>query len=148
MQDFPDSYPDYYVNSTKRGGIKWLLQYALSSKDILDVGSFVAELDGKIIGHIAYYKDVRCFEGGVYELRALIVDKNYQQKGYGGDLIAFAEKNLKEIRARIIWLQTEKEGTPYYEKLGYSLIAVYKDFWGKNRNRYVMGKYLKIKKRA
>lgn len=143
MGDFPDSYPPYYVNSLKRGGIKWLLCYILRVKDIFDAAGFVLEDSGKIIGHIAYWKDVRCFEGGVYELRALVVGKNYQGKGYGEKLIKHAEKELQKIKTRMIWLQAEKKELAYYRKLGYKKIAIYKNYWGKNRHRFIMGKYLK-----
>ena len=141
MLEFSDSYPKDYVNSKNRGSIKWLLQYALVSKDKFDVGSFVLELNGKVIGHIAYYKDERSFEGLVYELRALVIDKNYQNKGFGTKLIKYLEKELKKLKARIIWLQTGKKSV-YYKKLGYKLVAIYRNYWAKNKDRYVMARQL------
>src|SRR3989344_256588 len=80
MSDFPDAYGASYRDSEKRGGIRWLFHYALSQNDPLDARCFVLELDGKVVGHLAYLKDVRCFEGGVYELRALAVDKDHQKR--------------------------------------------------------------------
>lgn len=127
----------------KRGGIQWLLNYALSSKDIFDVRNFVLEVDNKIIGHIAYIKDVRCFEGGIYELCALVVDKSHQGKDYGKQLIRHTETELKKINARIAWMQTgEKNKIDYYKKLGYKLIAEWKNYWGINKHRYVMSRSL------
>lgn len=142
MKEFPESYPSYYVNSLKRGGVKWLLNYAFRVKDIFDAQSFVLETGGKAIGHINYYKDVRSFEGMVYELKALIIDKKYQGKGYGAKLMKFAERKLRKIKARIIWLQTNKKEAAFYKALGYKPVEVYRNYWGKNRHRYVLLKYL------
>ncbi len=142
MFEFPLAYPSNYINSKKRGSIRWFLAYALRSKDKFDIGSFVLEMDHKVIGHIAYFKDDRVFSGGVYEMRALIVDKKYQGKGYGKKLIEYLEEELKKIKARIIWLQTEKEEADYYKKLGYKLIAVYKNYWGIGKDRFVLGRNL------
>ena len=141
MLEFPGAYPTDYINSKKRGSIRWLLEYALRGKDKFDVGSFVLEANGRVVGHIAYFKDDRAFAGGVYEMRALIVDKEYQGKGCGKKLIKYLEGELKKIKARIIWMQTEEEAS-FYEKLGYKMIAIYKNYWGKGRDRYILGRNL------
>lgn len=141
MLNFSGAYPAEYVNSKKRGSIRWLLENIIKAKDKIDSASFVFEEAGEVIGHIAYYKDDRCFEGGVYELRALIVNKKYQHKGCGTLLTKFIEQELKMIKARLIWLQTNKNETKFYQTLGYKVIAVYKNYWGKGRDRYVLGKY-------
>lgn len=142
MLEFPLAYPSNYINSKKRGSIRWLLEYALRSKDKFDIGSFVLEIDNKVVGHIAYFKDDRAFSGGVYEMRALIVDKKHQGKGCGKKLIESLEEELKKIKTRIIWLQTEKEEVSFYKKVDYKLIAVYKNYWGKGRDRYVFSRDL------
>lgn len=140
MLPFPKSYPKHYVNSTKRGGIKWLLQYATKSKDKYDVKSYILELNKQIIGHVIYYKDVRCFEGGVYELRALVINSSYANKEYGKLLLNHIEKELKKINARMLWLQTDKSKYKFYLKQKYSLVGIYKNYWGKDKDRYVFSK--------
>jgi len=140
MLPFPDLYAEYYVNSKKRGGIKWLLKYALKAGDEYDAKSYVAELDGKIVGHIAYYKDIHCFQGGVYGIRALVVDKNKRGKGYSKILIRHIENELKKIDARIAWMQTDKKSHKYYLSQKYFLVCIFKNFWGKGLDRYVLSK--------
>jgi ribosomal protein S18 acetylase RimI-like enzyme len=136
MAKFPESYPREYLSSNKRGSIKWLLNYLLSPEDDYDGGSYVLVSWGSIIGHIAYIKDVRCFEGGVYELSAFVVDKDYQGKSFGKKMIEFAENMIRKLGGRIIWLQTESK-MGYFEKLGYKEIAVFPNYWGKGRDRHI-----------
>ncbi len=143
MLKFPGSYPANYVNSGKRGGILWLLEYVLSPQDKYDARSFILEEDDQIVGHIAYMSDVRSFECDVYELRALVVDKERQGKDYGKQLFKHAETELQKIKARIIWFQTGKEEVPYYEKLGYEFLFEWKDYFGAGQHRYIMERKLR-----
>jgi GNAT superfamily N-acetyltransferase len=143
MFEFPATYPEDYVNSNKRGSIRWLLNYLLHPEDIYDGGSFVLEVDNKIVGHAAYLKDTRCFEGGVYELRALVVDKKYQNRGYSEKLIKHLESELKKISGRSVWLQTgRKDITSYYKSMGYKSIGKYPNYWGPAKHRYILSKVL------
>ncbi|TAN57572.1 GNAT family N-acetyltransferase [Patescibacteria group bacterium] len=141
MLEWPSSYPRGYVLSYKRGGIRWLLHYIVKEDNSLEGQSWVLEINKGVIGHIAYLKDVRCFEGGVYELRGIVVHEDFQKKNYGTKLIRHALKELRKIKARLVWLQTGEAATQYYRKLGFELIAEYKHYWGENKHRYVMGKY-------
>ena len=144
MLAFPDSYAEYYVNSTKRGGIKWLLRYAVKSRDKYDVKSYVMEDNKQIIGHIAYMKDVRCFlpcsEEGVYEMQALAIYTGKTGKGYGKILLNHVENELKKIDARMLWLQAGKQSCKFYLNQGYYLVGVFKNYWGKNLDRYLLFK--------
>lgn len=144
MSDFPNAYSEEYISSVKRGSIKWMLSYILSCGNIFDSRSFVLLFDNKVIGHIAYMKDTRSFEGKVYELRALSIDKEFQNKGYGKKLIKYIENKLKKIKAEIIWMQTGgKNKILYYEKLGYKLLCKWENYWGDGKSRYIMLKNLK-----
>ena len=143
LDKFPEAFSVKYVFSKKRGGIKWLLKYVLSADDIYDVGSFVLEIGGKVIGHIAYLKDVGCFEGGVYELKALAVCKDKQQQSYGERLIRHAENALMKIGGRIIKLQTGDAALiKYYENLGYKVIGEIKNYWKEGANCFIMSREL------
>ncbi len=144
MTGFPDAYSKDYISSTRRGSIKWILSYILSCDDIFNSESFVLLSNDKIIGHIAYMKDIRSFEGKVYELRALAIDKEFQGKGYGKRLIKYIENELRKIKTEIICMQTGgKDEDLYYEKLGYKLLCEWENYWGDGKSRYVMLKNLK-----
>ena len=139
---FPDSYHENYVNSIKRGGVKWLLRYAIESKDKYDIKLYVMEKNKQIIGHIAYYKDVRCFQGGVYEMQALAIDSDKTNRGNGKALLKHVENELKKINARILWLQTNKYFYEFYLNQGYYLVGIFKNYWGKYSDRYLLSKNL------
>lgn len=148
MSEFSKVYSDSYRNSEKRGGMRWLLEYTLAQNNVLDARCLVLELDGKVIGHVAYLKDVRCFEGGVYEIQALVVDKDYQEKGHGKKLMEEVIEVLRRTDARLVWLQTEmSKGThQYYKEFGFQPIATYQDYWGAGIHRCVLGRYLNTTK--
>ena len=138
MLAFPDFYPEFYVNSTKRGGIKWLLRYAVKSNDKYDVKSYVIEEDGQIVGHIAYLKDICCFQGGIYDIRALAVDANKTGNDYGKILLRHIKNELKKIKARMLFLQTSKDSYKFYLRQGYVLEHIIKNYWGKGSDRYIL----------
>lgn len=143
MAQFPDAYPPLYRNAKTRGGIVWLLNYALSCHDPIDARSFVLEVDDQIAGHIAYLRDVRCFEGGVYELRAMVLDRQYYRMGYGEDLVEYLLEELKKIKTRLVWLQTGKYSMSFWHKCGFKQIARYPNYWPKFRSRHILGMYFK-----
>jgi len=142
MLEFPQSYTKDYVMSRKRGSIRLLLKYllSLSSENFNEGGSYVlVDVKDKVIGHIAYLRDERCFEGGVYEIRGLVVDEDWQGFNLSSGLLYHVLATIKNLGGRIVWLQTEKkEMEEFYKKIGFKLTAVYKNYWGKGRNRYIM----------
>ncbi len=144
MEEFSDAYSSIYLNSLKRGSIRWLFNYFLNCKDRKEVTCYVLLHNRKVIGHCGYLRDVRAFEGGVYELRALVIAKEYQGEKLSELLRNHIEEKIKKLSGRIIWLQTSStnkvEKNKYFKKLGYKLIVAYEDYWGDKRNRLV---YLK-----
>jgi len=137
MLKFPDVYPEHYAKSRRMGGITWLLEYILEKNDRLEGNSFVLELNNEVIGHAAYRKDFRCFEGGVYEIMALAVKRENHGKGYGKRLSKFVKDELRDIGGRIAWLQTGNENTVNrYLLEGYSITGYWPGYWGDERVRY------------
>ena len=55
---------------------------------------FVAELKHKIIGCVA----IKDYNDGLFEIRSLAVDKNYNNKGIGKKLISLAVENIIAAR--------------------------------------------------
>ena len=142
MEKHPDAYSKDYIFSDKRGSIASFFERALNN-DQDDCGSFVIEESGKIIGHLGYQKDARCFQGGVYELVALIIDDYFTGKGYAHKLTERVTRELGEIGARIVWLQTEGvDKEKIFERFGFKRQSVWPDYWGNGRERIVMIKYL------
>lgn len=55
----------------------------------------------------------------VVQLRQMAVDDIYQRKGYGREIIAFAEQTAKGLNYNQIYLHARKTAEAFYKKLGY-----------------------------
>lgn len=53
------------------------------------------------------------------QLRGMAVLGAFQSKGYGAQLIKFAEEWLMQRGIRLIWMNARTSAVPFYEKLGY-----------------------------
>ena len=86
-------------------------------------GVFVAEVDGEVAGYITTYVNHRTKIGGIPNLS---VHPNFQQQGFGRQLIDTALAYLKEegmLYVRIETLEQNQIGTTFYPKMGFVEIA-------------------------
>jgi len=141
MNEFPEVFPSQYLNGGGFGGMSSFLNFARSGNG-KDIGSFVIEVDGIVAGHIAYCKDVKQFEGGIYELKAVVVGGSFHKKGYGDKLVRYALKKLEEMKARCIYLIAQKPNLLYFTRFGFDIIGLHEYFIDGNKKRYVLGKRL------
>ena len=141
MNEFSDVFPPQYVNSRSFGGVLWFLNSARSGS-VDQIGSFVLEVDGSIIGHISYARDIRNFKDRAYELKSVVVGASYQKMGYGGLLVRYALEKLKKTEARFVYLVTRKQTVIYFDKFGFDIIGLHEYFIDGNKKRYVLGKKL------
>ena len=87
-----------------------------------DVSFFVAEIDGKIIGNIAFSKcrdDDKPISG---EVIAIYLLSEYWNMGYGKTIMDFAIKNLGELGYSevCVWvLEDNLRARKFYEKYGF-----------------------------
>lgn len=56
-----------------------------------------------------------------YRLRGMATDPNYQGKGLGKILIAFAEEVLKKKQISFFWFNARQSAFGFYEKCGYQM---------------------------
>ena len=141
MNEFSDVFPPQYVNSRSFGGVLWFLNSARSGS-VDQIGSFVLEVDGSIIGHISYARDIRNFKDRAYELKSVVVGSSHQKMGYGGLLVRYALEKLKKTEARFVYLITRKQTVIYFDKFGFDIIGLHEYFIDGNKKRYVLGKKL------
>jgi ribosomal protein S18 acetylase RimI-like enzyme len=83
-----------------------------------------------------------------YDLYWIVVDKKYPRNGIGGSLLEFMEKNLINKRARLIYVDTSSASgydaaRSFYEKHGYRLVCVLKDFYRENDHKMIYMKELR-----
>ncbi len=138
MKEFPDIFPPQYLNGGGFGGMNSFLNFARSG-NIKDIGSFVIEVDGSIAGHIAYCKDVKQFENGIYELKAVVVGGSFHKKGYGDKLVRYALTKLKETGAKCVYLITKKQGLLYFTRFGFDITGMHEY---SETKKYILSKSL------
>lgn len=64
-------------------------------------------------------------DGSVVQLRQMAVDDLYQGKGYGSQIMKFAEDTAKQQNYNQIHLHARKTAEAFYEKLGYEIQGDY-----------------------
>lgn len=88
--------------------------------------AYVIEKDDEIIGHINYSKGKINFEDGNSEnavvLGPVAIDENYQNRGYGTDLIEFSLSIAKEKNIPFIFVVGDET---YYSRFGFVSASKY-----------------------
>jgi len=96
-------------------------------------------------GYICYGR--RPLTEATYDLYWIAVDPNIHGKGLGSTLVKFMEDDIKKLNGKLILIETSgKEHysgeRKFYEKNGYDVQTVIKDFYRKDDDLYVYRKYL------
>ena len=97
---------------------------------------FVCEKNNKIIGAggINYFQKER-----LARISWDIVDPDYQGKGIGQKLVQHRIKHIsKKQHIEFIVVRTTQLVYPFYQKMGFELEKIEKDFWAKNYDLYQM----------
>lgn len=84
---------------------------------------------------------------GTYNLLAIGVSRDAQRKGIATDLMHYIEEVLKRQEARVLIVETSSDDAQtgarkLYERLGYTQMAVIKDFWDEDEDKIVFWKKL------
>lgn len=107
---------------------------AYLEKEIEDY--FVVDLNGEIIGAggINYFPEER-----IARISWDIIHPNSQGKGIGKSLLEYRIKHLKQnTKVDSIVVRTSQLAYRFYEKAGFDLKKVEKDYWTKNYDLYLM----------
>jgi len=116
---------------------------AIPDQDYYNV--YVYEENNVILGYHCTGK--RSLTDGVYDLYWIVVNPNFQNKGVGKKLLQHAENFVIENNGRLVLAETSSKESyastrNFYLKNGYSVLAQIKDFYTKDDNLIVFGKYL------
>ncbi len=107
---------------------------------------FIVEKDdGQIRGYACY--GPRSLTDGTYDLYWIAVDPNRQREGVGRILLEAAEKEIRELGGRLIFVETsglEKYASTrrFYLATGYTQEAVIKDFYKDGDDLVIFTKHL------
>lgn len=87
-------------------------------------------------------------ENNHYNLYWIGVDPKYQGKGYGKSLLQFVEKILQS-KTRVLIIETSssdllKKSREFYKKQGYQISNIEPNFYGKDENKLVFKKTIKL----
>lgn len=98
------------------------LRESLSSvrEDLATAGGLLAFLDGRPVGSLRF-----SFDGGRAFVRRVAVLPSLQRRGFGRDLMAAAESELRGRGHRAVYLGVRKAlagNLAFYEKLGYQVV--------------------------
>jgi len=107
------------------------------------------EVDGKPIA-IAYCAPERMAEG-TYNLYLIAIDKIFQGKGYGSDIMIYLEELLQRNKNRILIVETSglpefKPTRLFYKKHNYQLAGIIPDFYQRGEDKIIFYKNLHAEK--
>ena len=85
---------------------------------------------------------------GTYNLLAIGVTRNSQRNGVATEMMSYIEKKLKQKDGRILIVETSSDDAQIgarklYKKIGYTQMAVIKDFWNEGEDKIIFWKKLK-----
>ncbi len=108
---------------------------------------YVYETDDsrKTAGYICYGR--RPLTEATYDLYWIAVDPNIHGKGIGSILVKYMEEDLRKMNGKLVLIETSGkehyEGErKFYEKNGYDVQTIIKDFYKPGDDLYVFRKYL------
>lgn len=87
------------------------------------------------------------FTNGTYNLLAIGVSQDSQRNGVATEMMNYIEEQLKQKDGRILIIETSTHDAQigarkFYEKIGYTQMAVIKDFWNDGEDKIVFWKKL------
>jgi ribosomal protein S18 acetylase RimI-like enzyme len=124
-----------------------LIDIYLGVKEQKDYIIYVSENDGtkEPAGYICYGR--RPLTESTYDLYWIAVDPNVHGKGTGSALVGFMESDLKQRNGKLVLIETSGKESysgerKFYEKNGYSVQTVIKDFYKSGDDLVVFRKYI------
>lgn len=114
-------------------------------RDEEELVTYVASLDGRVVGFVSYGKELG---EGTYEIFIISVDKKYQGRGIGTRLVRFAEKNIRQKKARVIYISTSSTkaylpARKLYLGAGYRKAATVKDYFTDGDSMIIFSKRIR-----
>ncbi|HRG67704.1 MAG TPA: N-acetyltransferase [Saprospiraceae bacterium] len=84
---------------------------------------------------------------GTYNLLAIAVSQDSQRSGVATEMMSYIERHLKQKNGRILIVETSNDDAQigarkFYNKIGYTQMAVIKDFWNDGEDKIIFWKKL------
>jgi len=79
-------------------------------------------VDKNIVGIVSIFQnksDIFVAENQ-YQIRGMAVLNDFQQKGFGRELVLYCENYILTINGNLIWFNARENAVEFYQKLGYT----------------------------
>jgi len=105
--------------------------------------TYIDENTPKAIGYCVPEK----LTNGTYNLLAIGVSQDSQRNGVATEMMSYIEQLLKQKDGRILIVETSSDyaqivARKFYKKIGYTQMAVIKDFWNDGEDKIIFWKKL------
>ena len=87
---------------------------------------YMAIADGKIVSTARFRETSK----GEIKIERMVTMKAYRGRGIGQGLVAFMLKEIKKLRPKRIWLRSQLQSQPFYERCGFKAFSRPLDMWG------------------
>lgn len=79
--------------------------------------------DGKVIGVITIMenKSQNFLEQIQFQIRGMAILEQFSKKGYGQELLLYAENQIKALKGELIWFSARETAVGFYQKSGYEI---------------------------
>jgi ribosomal protein S18 acetylase RimI-like enzyme len=115
-----------------------------NNKDTQDIWfTYIVDNTPKAIGYCVPEK----LTNGTYNLLAIGVSRDIQRNGIATEMMDYIEQQLKYKDGRILIVETSSDNAQigarnFYQKIGYTQMAIIKDFWNDGEDKIVFWKKL------
>lgn len=121
-----------------------LVDIFLNNSEQKDYLIYVAESEARVTGYVCYGPTPAA--EGTFDLYWIAVAPDQQGKGIGKELLEFVEQEVKQMKGRLIIIETssQEKYTPtqqFYLKNHYLIAARIKDFYRVGDDRLIFVKY-------
>lgn len=122
-----------------------LISEKINHPDVSTYEFLFAEYENTVVGYICYGKIP--LTKASYDVYWIAVHPDFQGKGIGYTLLVAAEENIKAHDGKHFYIETSgrklyEPTHTFYCKAGYSIIAVFKDFYADGDDKLVFYKKL------
>ncbi len=81
--------------------------------------------EGNLIGVISIFctSSTLFQEQSQFQIRGMAVLEEFQHKGFGTQLVLYAENYCKEQKGEVIWFNAREKAVPFYKKNNYQILG-------------------------
>ena len=136
-----------YSNQDRVGVLELLRKNTPGYFDVSEETDFENYLDNELEDYFVYEQNSEIIGAGginyfpkekLARIAWDMIDPPFHGKGIGKELVQFRLNHLREQDIELIIVRTSQVAYKFYEKMGFELERIEKDFWAKNFDLYLM----------